>query len=341
MKPHRGDCGWRPMVRASACSTKPLHLKGCSRSDWAQTLADAEVQHDPIFINVGANKGYKIAAFMALWSQHFTTGQMWKKRILQYAAHISSGHLHSVSCGVCHDCHEPPPRQHGRTGGQTHALELDSSNRRLLRHLIESFGMDASVRVHDLAASNSTGVVATAPLLNPRTNKSLVGYEGHAICTASSCRHRQLEYTRATTLDEFASAHRLRHLYQLSIDAEGWDAVILEGARGLLRSRAISLVEFEFSARKGFWSAAAGADQRTLEHTLLWLGSFGYSCFWIVPDGLARASPPCWQPAFEQTRWSNLLCAHEPKILRRLETLIAQRQTPPRRSSGRPLGANL
>ena len=76
-----------------------------------------------------------------------------------------------------------------------------------------------------------------------------------------------------------------------------------------------SCFEFE-KVRKAYWSHADPAERRTLRTLLGWLLPLGYQCFWQADKYLVPASGACWNDAFEDMGWSNLVCAHQPQVLR-------------------------
>ena len=63
------------------------------------------------YINVGANKGYRVPEFLGLWSQRRVPGYTrgWQRRLLQYAEERKSGSLKAFSCGGCSECRAKPP----------------------------------------------------------------------------------------------------------------------------------------------------------------------------------------------------------------------------------------
>ena len=144
-----------------------------------------------------------------------------------------------------------------------------------------------------------------------------IGLEHHELGAGSQRR------VPCLTLDEFADS-RLRAgqaIGILSIDAEGQDALVIEGARRLLSTRRVAVLEFEFIAR-GFWRADRHQDQRKLAPVLRGLETFGYHCFWQGENGrLAPASGPHWCDAFQFRMRSNLVCSHMPVVLREFERL--------------------
>ena len=86
----------------------------------------------------------------------------------------------------------------------------------------------------------------------------------------------------------------------VSIDTEGFDALVLEGMRALLAARMCTSL-----------SSTHHPESRALKTILSWLTELGYECFWTGSDGcLAPASGLCWRDEFEIRSWSNLVCAH-------------------------------
>ena len=128
--------------------------------------------------------------------------------------------------------------------------------------------------------------------------------------------------TNITTVDEFMLEQGLREAFIVSIDVEGFDALVLEGMRRTIEERRVRIFEFEFG-KKGFWAHSDAAETRSLTGMLRgWLGRAGYSCFWQTKSGqLVPVLDPCWvralaiEPARSKLIWSNLLCAHEPSVL--------------------------
>ena len=105
-------------------------------------------------------------------------------------------------------------------------------------------------RVHHLAMSNYSGVASTAPRppgLEP------AGKDVDR-CVPRRCRARRSTRSRRRT-----SAGRRIDL--LSVDVEGQDALVLEGAEQFA-ARAVGVVEFEHC--RGYWRADKDAERRLL-----------------------------------------------------------------------------
>lgn len=91
-----------------------------------------------------------------------------------------------------------------------------------------------------------------------------------------------------------------------SIDTEGHDSYVLDGATSGIGNKTFRVIEFEYH-RMGAWAV------RSLNTTVSTLARSGYSCYWQGTHGkLARFEFSCNN---QIRKWSNLVCAHEPHIL--------------------------
>ena len=283
-------------------------ITGCSDVRWAEAVADVLPRPAPVvYINVGANKGYNVAEHMGLWSQRPVTAQRWHEEILAYAQSNKRGFLKTYSCGNCNACKAPRPAAHARSGGQMHLLELTAANRALLRHLVRVAGLHDAVTVHDLAASNETGHITMRKTMAGDERASL--FHGRHQCDGCT------ERVEVVRLDDFVARQGIGPIYTVSIDTEGSDARVIEGMAGVLARKQVALLEFEVQ-RVGFRGG------RTLRSTVTRLFDMGYSCFWQFPTTLVPASGACWRDRFgAKLVWSNMLCAHEPAVVAKLENI--------------------
>ena len=89
----------------------------------------------------------------------------------------------------------------------------------------------------------------------------------------------------------------------LSIDTEGLDPLVLDGAQALLRRT--KLLAFEYNGM-GAWLS------RPLEAEVARLGAQGFDCYFMQRSTLLRLTPAsCFVAATHEHRsWSNVLCAH-------------------------------
>jgi len=128
--------------------------------------------------------------------------------------------------------------------------------------------------VHDLAGSNSL----------------------HGLAGATS--GLQAEAVQRCRLDDYCAAASIERVDLLKIDAEGHDMLVMEGAREMLRSRAIELVQFEYNFR---WIGA----RRYLQDVFNLALELGWRVGKVTPDGVEWYE--CWDSELETFREGNYL----------------------------------
>ena len=277
----------------------------------------------PVYLNVGANKGYEVAELLELWAPHLhITKAGWHRAIRRYAAQTRSGYLAWAAKGACNDgfaasaAQQPPASLHvtNLTRPRVYAFELHPPTARLLSHLVNTTGAADMVEVINMPVSDSSRPVH----IPKQTLGRPAGTEGSQI-TESSRGKNKLTNVPATSIDDFLDQRHMSDetIESVIVDTEGHDFRVLRGMERALSRRRVRQIEFEYS-RYGFWNH--GGAESSLAFALTWLGRLGYFCFWQCPHGtLLPASPPCWRPGFEHKTWSNLRCAHEPGVLVLLE----------------------
>ena len=92
----------------------PLVGEGCPADAWMSRLALQHLQDGTtpapagkpvVLVNIGANKGYAVAAFAAQWLPLRNVDRKhWFWHIKAFAKERSSGTLASLACGVCKAC---------------------------------------------------------------------------------------------------------------------------------------------------------------------------------------------------------------------------------------------
>ena len=283
----------------------------------------------PIFVNVGANKGYEAPRFLELWSQRKSVSpRKWLRGIRAVAdGNVSvngeqprrNGFLRSQLCGACPQACVNAAKPHARDGGTVHLLEMALPNVQLLRHLVTTTNSSDIISVHHAAVSNESGTAHVQAHV-------MLGWENAGMLHPQNWRiaKNQATTVEQLTVDGFLERERLPQIVDLLvIDTEGHDPYVLDGMRGALSSKRITLLEFEYSNK---WPT-----DRTLENTLTSLAAHGYKCYMETAtaresssfarsfETLAPISPPCWNAALERRRWSNVVCSHEPRALAMLD----------------------
>lgn len=305
------------------------------------SLADPNARQT-VLINVGANKGYMLAMWMALFTQRSEFGVLgqsrdfgvqWHHGVLGYAhAH----HAHALrsqsylSCGVCGACKDRLTASavaHNRSNGVAHALDILLPNVQLMSSVANMTGVSERVHVHHLAGSNQSGT--TKMWIGGSYKTSIqAGRESNALCDSEAeCMRGNNSNTgrawpvQSVRLDDFIRTRKfvLGEVFLVSIDAEGVDALILEGMRESLAAKAVSIVHFE-KHMKGYW-ADSHPERRTLGGVIALLYSSGYECFVEGMQALIPISGTCWRQNLDQISWSNVVCAHSPAMLRAMRTV--------------------
>lgn len=114
-----------------------------------------------------------------------------------------------------------------------------------------------------------------------------------------------------TTLDAVTSELGWPRADMVKIDAEGYDARVLRGARGLLERHSIGVVQFEYNRS---WQMAA----ETLRGAYLFLEEYGYKVFLLKRDGLYTLDYARYEEFFE---YANFV-AFAPEWLPRVQSHI-------------------
>jgi hypothetical protein len=105
-----------------ACKSK------CPSSRWQDVIASQLVSVGAnsrmVFVNVGANKGYRVAEFLSrFWSGgSVSSNSAWQQELIAVG-----GKKLRRPCGVCSDCMAPPPRSRHNTTVEVHALDVSAS----------------------------------------------------------------------------------------------------------------------------------------------------------------------------------------------------------------------
>jgi FkbM family methyltransferase len=195
----------------------------------------------------------------------------------------------------------------------------------MVRRLFTAFGVPGKV-VH-AAASNELGTVyaPSVPTSSNRNDFYSPGKPGEervqALPNAGPqrfTRFTRYNYTQRVpqlTVDALLREEAVHDVDLLTIDTEGHDALVLEGATETLAAQRVQVIEFEYSSG-GLWKKGE-PNHRTLKATLARLHRARYECFWAGTNGhVAPASGRFWCDAFEFHEWSNLVCMHAPRLLR-------------------------
>ena len=277
----------------------------CPDGGWHDRVSHLLQSPSMTFVNVGANKGYKVAEFLQRYVGLAPTYERWHQALLRHKPGLES------DCGVCQDCLAPAPAlaQGQRASVKVFAIELLGQLARMLRTMFEEYSIDGAV-IH-AAVSNESCIA-----FEPRSVR--LGKEFYTISE-----HPHGRRVTCISLEQFSRQYDVGQIDVLTIDTEGWDALVIEGAKSLLSQRRVKVIEFEYHS-VGLWSSHA-TRRRNLRDIVSMLTSWQYECFWQGVFGmLAPMSGASWCDQFEFRSWSNVVCAHQPDVLRVFHELSVQ-----------------
>ena len=302
----------------------------CPSSQWKDALASALVANHSsssststplVYVNAGANKGFAVAEFLQRF--HDDAGRAVSNREWHRSIKVikPSG---MFGCGMCGACKEAPPPLAARrnVSVRVYAFELLKPNYLLLTKLFARHSVPGTA--FHVAVSNYTGVAyaPTGVRTGQEWTSAEIGEQATANTPVVNRRSKSWAAVPSTTIDAFAAKEGLERIDWLSVDAEGWDPLILEGSSGLLKARRVDLLEFEYHS-KGLWAEKLPvAERRDLKATLATLSASGYACFWQGDKGgLAEAGANRWCDGFEFRGHSNLVCSHREDVIGALRAL--------------------
>lgn len=312
---------------------------------WAAFYSTGFACEAPVFVIVGANKGYAIAEFLGIWRPDLGTnpvslGEALLKKFPDIMNH----------CGHCNDCLDTPLpsllpqelRNRCASHARIFAFEPLPVNIELLddvlRPLIfKKYSESGSAHLTHAHADVSFQVLNMA--VTGQRGAGSIGFKvdcdrGSELCRVSNSSQHQVP---ATTMDEWFEKQSFRHVDIMMIDVEGHDPDILDGARDMLKSHAVKVLVFEYNDL-GSWKT------RDLEPIVSRLDTFGYDCFLPQQESTVLRLTKCWNKAYDVKGWMNVMCVlrKEVPLLAAMNSLVPLRrpEKKPERSVSNELAEN-
>ncbi len=282
----------------------------CYAKDYIEKmyLADLNIPHrqNKLFFDVGANKGFTIAAWLSVWKPNLGINP---KTVHNYLSQT----LGITDCGACSDCKEEmvinaPSNDYLNTTLEIHAFEPIESTCQALRRVRTWFNI-SRLYIHQVAISNNTGIV--------NMTKCLAGGELCGLLSAGIYAPNDGSFeVKTITLDDFVVQNNItQQIDLLKIDTEGADPLVLQGAKKLFSQEQVRMLIFE-NQGNGAWGTTS------LLGVIESLNSNGFTCYMLGKTGMARLTN-CWDPIYDLKKWSNILCVHrrEERLHRFLDQL--------------------
>ncbi|WIA23878.1 hypothetical protein OEZ85_013528 [Tetradesmus obliquus] len=262
---------------------------------------------EPVVFDVGCNKGYDTALMFEAFAaqEEFSRIALGKFYESNKQLNDSMSAMNGGTCGVCNDCKESfdsnmKARQRAAANRrlQVHCFEPSETNYQGLAQMHKRFFGSSNktargneLRLHKAAMSNYTGTVQM-----PSNCGELCQIQAKSDSATATTTTVPL-----TTVDAMLDSLQLQRLFLLKIDTEGFDPLVLQGARRSLAEHKVDLVLFEYNSG-GVW----GLNGLTLKGVTAELESFGYICYF--EGSLLTRITGCWSDELEVKSWSNVIC---------------------------------
>ncbi|UJR08079.1 hypothetical protein I4U23_012356 [Adineta vaga] len=284
----------------------------CYKNDYLTMLYLADLnkprQQKKLLFDIGANKGYNIAAWLSMWKPEMGINS---KTLHEFLSQL----LNANHCGVCSDCNETTPSNiqtssYLDTTFEIHAFEPIESTYKVLRQ-IRTWMNISTLYIHQLAITNTTGIA--------NMRKCPVGGESCGLMNEDDpvSENEKVFQTQTMTLDDFVKQKKIRtKIDLLKIDTEGADPLVLQGAKKLFSKEQVRMLIFE-NHEIGAWKTTR------LLTVIETLNMQGFTCYMLGKTGLVLLTN-CWSSALDVKQWSNVLCIHrrEKHLLRLLDALL-------------------
>ena len=297
----------------------------CPSDIWGALHAPLACADALTLVDVGANKGLVLASWISLFAPGASVDAA--AASASFVAAFPAMEGGDVACGACGDCRKPPPQRRvgsgactGGSGGGSgprlslHALEPAPANAALIEAGVGALAAAAGLHFtrHRVAAVGDPAVAAV------RFGDCPPGREVCGVVTPESGAGGPGVYdppvldVPAVTLDAWAVRERLDALDVLAIDTEGLDALVLQGAAGLLngtvlpRGARVKILQFEYHSFRAW-------QTHNLEDVVSQLDAWEYDCYLLLQKKVLRLTR-CWRPELEFRYWSNVACAFRGEI---------------------------
>ena len=265
----------------------------CPSNRWQRAIQDTLQRKHMSYINIGANVGSNVNEFLNMYNR------TWKISPKEWHDQTNAG------CGACGACktvfhkREPPPLVEATKSIHVVGVEMMSSTFWKLEEAFRVFQVPGT-------ALHAAGGDVLQTVYEPHLPRP--GHEYQGVATKGA----PIPMITIDSITTMLPAPDTDVVDILSIDTEGHDALVLQGATTGISRHAFRVIEFEYHG-VGAWA------KTSLNATVSTLMKHNYRCYWQGNKGvLKRFRTSC---NYEFKKWSNLVCAHEQNIVEIFEAL--------------------
>ena len=276
--------------------------------DWFATERECGVKQAHILV-IGGNKGFDCVGWLRMYRNTNATDD-WKPSAKEWLSVLPA----STTCGQCKQCESeyplPKRRKLSELPPTVTCVEPLPANFDGLSAAAQTEPWASSgLRIIHAAAALDTSRKVTFPA-NAKWGREDIGIDNHG---QNRLQNPSGEISVATkTVDQLVfgdagSNEQPKIPTVLTIDTEGFDALVLFGAARTLSSGGVAYLEFEYHGMPPW-------KDIKLKWIIDYLNNFHFDCYFAGNDGLAFKVTGCWQEKYEFHKWSNLACASRMKI---------------------------
>lgn len=298
----------------------------CPSGEWWPALRLGGLRcRDLIFMQIGANKGYKLASWISLFAPDM--GVYPNKLSAEYDDLFARFPItwFENAGGTCEDHREgpAPPRAKdepvcpgasevvysGERRFTVHAFEPLPGNANVLRGALQSLIMKGApqsrfpvdYQLHEVAVTGDPSLTRIE-FGSCNSGNERCGVRSSAQGPDDGDVYSKGRFVEATTVDKWLLEENIETVDVLTIDTEGHDPAVLRGADALLARGGAQVLEFEVHYLRD-WNVTS------LEGIIQRLDAYGYDCFFEQRLATLLRLTGCWHPKFEIKHWSNVICA--------------------------------
>uniref|UniRef100_A0A7S1RQW6 Methyltransferase FkbM domain-containing protein n=1 Tax=Alexandrium catenella TaxID=2925 RepID=A0A7S1RQW6_ALECA len=274
----------------------PLYASACPDPQWVEWMFLVDPSPDKVFMDIGCNKGNDAVAWMQRWqppAAHFWSAKRWiehydkKLHINNYAckpwAPDKTRTVHmwknasSLSTAVCV---EPMHNNVVALRNASSTLGYGSSTKFGSFHIVQAAVMDTA----------ESGETVEFPDKTPGAENARLDARSYPVRVPRK------------TVDQIKHELSLPKVDILTIDTEGADPMVLEGATEALKTTRYLTFEVHRDLKGTAW------NRTSLRSVVDKLDDQGFDCFWAGNNGRLLSIKDCWREDFERGVWANAAC---------------------------------
>mmetsp|Transcript_40721 Transcript_40721/g.110092 ORF Transcript_40721/g.110092 Transcript_40721/m.110092 type:complete len:343 (-) Transcript_40721:61-1089(-) len=280
------DQGFRP----------PWHTR-CPDAQWVEEMLRVDPSPGKVFMDIGCNKGNDAVAWLEMWNPSpegtWSTARWidYYRTNLEVSNYACDPRPPAASAARLQPASRPPGASNVAV-----CVEPMEKNIRALQRASAALGYDRSTEEH-----GTLHIVQAAVLGNAHRGQTVDFPDG-----SGGQEHYGLHLARqpvpVKTVDQIQSELRLPKVDILTVDTEGADPAVLEGATEALKSARYIEFEVHRDLADTVWA------NTTLRSVVDRLDGQGFDCFWAGDNGRLVNINLCWRPAAELGMWANAAC---------------------------------